>query len=238
MNSWHIVVCIMKPVGWITTQILRCNIHELTMQVHQWWEKLGLYNFQLITFFLLQWFGQNLPWCLCRIPRLICPGPETIFTFFSSIFSEVLNVKNSIILEISVKRSWGLQYVSRSIENGKHQPIGLRRLVQFIPGPDWLSQSSPCYHLCWKWVGLWDLSVLATQWFNHIVLGMSSNVNSARKSMHDQLHRITIHPSWCIISAGYLEIFIPPKFGFVDFWASTNDVVRGLLVILRFKQVI
>ena len=33
-----------------------------------------------------------------------------------------------------------------------------------------------------------------------------------------------------------LEIFIPPKFGFVDFWASTNDVVRGLLVILRLTK--
>ena len=170
MNSWHIVVCIMKPVGWITTQILRCSIYELTMQVHQWWEKLRLYNFQLITFFLLQWFGQNLPWCLCRIPRLICPGPDRKFTVFSTIFSKVLNGKIHIFWRFQSNRVEGCNMNQDPLKMGNYRSIGLRRLVKFIPGPDWLSQSSPCYHLCWKWVGLWDLSVLATQWFNHYVV--------------------------------------------------------------------
>ena len=35
------------------------------------------------------------------------------------------------------------------------------------------------------------------------------------------------------IDEDYLEIFIPPKLGFVDLLASTKEVVLGLLVILK-----
>ena len=35
------------------------------------------------------------------------------------------------------------------------------------------------------------------------------------------------------VDEDYLEIFIPPKLGFVDLLASTKEVVLGLLVILK-----